>query len=150
MGWAQQMNNSFCQHFCLGESCPSGSCPKPRQFSSTLVLFKVLPQGWRSEWVSLSVSKSMNGPCNSRRPPSHSVSDYNLHWFHSRSYWDFFPAMELWAGRLVWGWKCSFLRGTSTAEISFPFLTTKFRHGRSPFHVSAPPTSLHLTSSVCP
>ena len=32
-GKAQKKNNDFCQHFCLGESCPSSSGPNARQFS---------------------------------------------------------------------------------------------------------------------
>ena len=33
--WAQERNNDLCQYFCLGESCPSSSCPEARDFSSS-------------------------------------------------------------------------------------------------------------------
>ena len=56
---AQQRNNGFCQPFCLGQSCPSSSCPDARHpCSSTCIpgAFEAASPELNSEELSLSKS----------------------------------------------------------------------------------------------
>ena len=46
-GRAQQRNNCLSLHLCLGESCPSSSCPDTKQFSSSWHVPGVVFQGSR-------------------------------------------------------------------------------------------------------
>ena len=100
-GRAQEMSNGFCQHFCLGESCPSNSCPKARQFSYS----RHVPVGFPAaapvlELRRMNLSASIPRPFNrnawdSRSPLSHSVTIPTG--FHSKKLWGLlFSALEPW------------------------------------------------------
>ena len=62
-GRAQQMNSGLCQHFCLGDHCPTSPRPDARHCVPphiSMVLFELQPQRWSIEGVSL--SESLCGP----------------------------------------------------------------------------------------
>ena len=83
-GKAHQRNHSLCQHFCLGESCPFNSHPKPGNSVPPcmfLALYELLPQHWSSEGVRLSKSVCMpfkRHVWDPRNPPSHLVMGTSL------------------------------------------------------------------------
>lgn len=109
-GQTQQSNNGFYQHYYQGHSCLSTPCSEVRKLSSSLlslVPFEMLPQRWRSEQASLSVSKFMHGSFKrialGLTLPSISLSD-NRWGFHSQNFWEIlFLTLEPCAGEPVLG-----------------------------------------------
>ena len=92
-------------------------------FRMSLVPFKMLPQCWSSEGVSL--SKYMHGPFRrdslGLHKPSVSFS-LNPHLFLQPKVMETsLPSNGL--GGPEWGWNPALFRGTSAAEISFPIFT---------------------------
>ena len=119
--WVQKRGNGLCPPFCLGESCPPAltltpdtSVPPPM----SLVPFKLLPQCWSSEGVSLSKSMCMMFKRNCLVLQNFLPPNQCLLGFADRSCGDL-PSWHwnLELGDLVCGWDSSLLRCPSRIFI---------------------------------
>lgn len=115
----------------------------------SLVPFKLLSQPWGLEDVRL--SKSMHRPFTRnclglQQPPSSWVSISVV--FTTNSYGNFsFCPWNPGMGGLVWGWDLAPQGRRLQRRYPFWFLFAACGFGTSQFHISAPPTSLHVASS---
>ena len=132
-GRAWKRYNGCCLLFCLGGSCPTALVLMPDMSvlpCLPLVPFKLLPQCWSPEEVSM---KKCVCSEETSENPTVSSTNLNLLVFTARSYghlssWHWNPGL----GALVWG--CSL-----APKIFLSILSTTHGFGTSQFHVSMSP-----------
>ena len=145
VGWEVQgykRHNCLCQHFCLGESSLPAltlmldNSDPPHM---ALVPSKLLPWQWSSEAVS---PKEACAWALQLGTAEVSVFDsLNICWIYSQMLWRLiFLELEPCAGG---AWDPSLLRYPS--DFHLPYMC-----GTSLFHISIPPTSLDVISSLIP
>ena len=115
-GRVEKRNNGLCSPFCLGESCPPALALMPDTSvpsSMPLVLFKLLPQFWISEGVSLSPCVgSLRGTAWDSRSFFHQLNPY---WcLQPEVIGTYLPGTgTLYLGGLVWDWDSWLPRNSS-------------------------------------